>query len=179
MASPPHNRPVSPGRRSPSPRPPSALRRAGSHNRYTMQLCQCFNHHVLMEQHGVLLYLERLTCQLLLLLLLLCLQFDLQAELHLLSLPVAETTQHPSLLLLDSLLHVVPSQNQHQLLSFTCTRLLCGLSPPVSASPSRLTELAVPGHTHLRQPTWGTMHEDQTAESLLSAIGWLAPRRAA
>ncbi|KAL3142427.1 hypothetical protein ABBQ38_002758 [Trebouxia sp. C0009 RCD-2024] len=33
VASPPRNRPVSPGRGSPSPRPPSALRRAGSHNR--------------------------------------------------------------------------------------------------------------------------------------------------
>ncbi|KAL3152399.1 hypothetical protein ABBQ32_001452 [Trebouxia sp. C0010 RCD-2024] len=33
VASPPRNRPVSPGRGSPTPRPPSALRRAGSHNR--------------------------------------------------------------------------------------------------------------------------------------------------
>ncbi|DBA81597.1 TPA: hypothetical protein ACH3X1_007364 [Trebouxia sp. C0004] len=39
MSSPPHHRPVSPGRQSPTPRPTSALRRAGSHNSVHERFC--------------------------------------------------------------------------------------------------------------------------------------------
>lgn len=47
MSSPPHHRPLSPGRQSPTPRPTSALRRAGSHNR-----CDCHLHFAsLLQEH--------------------------------------------------------------------------------------------------------------------------------
>ncbi|KAL0051517.1 hypothetical protein WJX82_009027 [Trebouxia sp. C0006] len=39
MSSPPHHRPLSPGRQSPTPRPTSALRRAGSHNSVHERFC--------------------------------------------------------------------------------------------------------------------------------------------
>lgn len=45
MSSPPHHRTVSPGRQSPPPRPTSALRRAGSHNR-----CDCHLHFAFLPQ---------------------------------------------------------------------------------------------------------------------------------
>ena len=48
MSSLPHHRPVSPGRQSPTPRPTSALRRAGSHNRCGCHLDFAF----LLQQHG-------------------------------------------------------------------------------------------------------------------------------